>query len=339
MSRPAPPSAAACATSRPARRSSPPGSSASAAVYQCAAVAGERACVASPAAISVVSASSSPGRAECSTWSASALGGAPRAAQRRGGAPVRRDAPARAERVVDGAPHERVPEREAARVLGRADEVGDDERVERGQRVVDLRDGRGQVDLERLAGDRGAVEQPPGVRLERVELAAQRLDDARAPARELREEERVAGGLFDDPGVGAVAEQRARLVVAERLQLQPPAGARRARRRWSARPAPGSAGRPRPAARAPPADGAAGGRRARSSPRPPSAGRPGRGRSGARRGARAARARRGARGSAPRPGPRPARRRARARARAGGRRARRTRARRARRSRTPSRGR
>ena len=86
-----------------ARRAGPRGArrrraaDSSAAVYQCAAVAGERAAVASAAWVSVASACSSPRCAERSTWSASTLGGAPcarSAAAARAWAASRQPAPA-----------------------------------------------------------------------------------------------------------------------------------------------------------------------------------------------------------------------------------------------------
>jgi hypothetical protein len=115
-----------------------------------------------------------------------------------------------------------VAEGEPPRVLRRTDEVGRDQRVERSERVVELRDRGGQVDLERLARDRRAVQQPPGVRVERAELARERLGHAVAAARELQQEERVAGAFGDDP---LIWNQRPRLVGAQGLQVEPPAGA------------------------------------------------------------------------------------------------------------------
>ncbi len=191
-------------------------------MYQCAAVAGERWAVASAAWVSVASACSSPRCAgPLDVVGQDARRGALRA-QCGDGASVGGEPPAGSRGVVHRAPHERVAEREAARVLGRTDEVGGDQCVERRQRVIELRDGGGQVDLERLARDRRTVQQPPRVRVERAELARERLGHAVAAARELQQEERVAGALGDDP---LVCDQRPRFVGAEGLQVEPAAGA------------------------------------------------------------------------------------------------------------------
>ena len=100
------------------------------------------------------------------------------------------DQPPAAERGrVDGRAHERVPEAEAARDVGVADEVAAQELVERVDRVpLGHRGGdRGQLGLERVARDRGAREHLTGAVGELRDLARERRRDR---ARDLDARER-----------------------------------------------------------------------------------------------------------------------------------------------------
>ena len=208
---------------------------------------------------------SSPWAADRSTWWASSVGAAPRAAER---APRRgraRPAASRRRRLVDRAAHERMAEAEAARHGGRAHQVAREqrvERVERPRRVDSSRDRRREVGLERLARDRGAVEQRPlgsaparpsssasdaataAAGCRRVAAVAGRRHAGRAGARELLEVERVAAAVAVDrraARVSSAAEQLGGLRLAELLERDPRAPpAPRARR--PAAPAPGRAG-------------------------------------------------------------------------------------------------
>ena len=130
-------------------------------------------------------ASSSPGAAHCSTCRARSAGGRAPAPELRGGARVRRDAPARARGLVDRPPDERMPEGEPPRHVGRPDEVALEQVVERVERRVgvELRHGPREIGLERLARDRRGVDQPPRVGLERRQLLDERGGDrGRDPA-------------------------------------------------------------------------------------------------------------------------------------------------------------
>src|SRR4051812_37435684 len=101
-----------------------------------------------------------------------------------------------------------MAEHEAARCLGRPDDVAIKEVVERVQSFV-VADARGccrQVWLERLARHGGAVEEATGARSERLELFGDRARERgrkRRPsvrAAELLEVERISAGLAVDRG-------------------------------------------------------------------------------------------------------------------------------------------
>jgi hypothetical protein len=82
-----------------------------------------------------------------------------------GGARVPGEAAAGADRLVDGAAHDRMAEAEAPRLVGDLQQVRGHELVERHQRrrAVEPGDLGREVDLERVAEDRRAVEQCAGV--------------------------------------------------------------------------------------------------------------------------------------------------------------------------------
>jgi hypothetical protein len=135
-----------------------------------------------------------------------------------------------------------MAEREPARGARDADQVGVRDLVERGERAR-LRhagDAGGDTDLERLAGDRRAVQQRErGSRAGR-ELGGDRRADgprdavlARTCARQLLDEERVAAALLVDGAAGA-REQPLGVVAAERPQRNAPSEAGRVAR-WPAR--------------------------------------------------------------------------------------------------------
>ena len=125
--------------------------------------ASERSSVA--AASSTAIASSSPGPAACSTWWARWT--TAHVAARQGAIAARPWAPmppAAWRRLVDRVPHDRVPEREAARRAAGPHQRLEKQHVQRGERVrlVELGHLRGDAGLERVADDGGRVEQPPG---------------------------------------------------------------------------------------------------------------------------------------------------------------------------------
>ena len=116
---------------------------------------------------------------------------------------------------------------------GLAHESGGQQAVEQLQRgaVVELRRGRGEIGLERIARHRGALEQPPRARVERSQLAVDRLGDRsrqvrdRPRAHELLDVERVAAALAQDRvalGGGHVrADQRQRVDRVQRPEIEP----------------------------------------------------------------------------------------------------------------------
>ena len=101
----------------------------------------------------------SPRRPRCSTWWARAAADAPRsssACEARSCAPSRQAA---GRRLVDRPAYERVPEAEAARDVGGADQIEPQQLVElvdRRSRLGRRRGGR-ELRIERVAGDRGAL--------------------------------------------------------------------------------------------------------------------------------------------------------------------------------------
>ena len=174
-------------------------------------------------------------------------GGAARGQRLRGGL-VRGDAPAARRRLVHGAPHEGVAEAEAPRDVRVADDVPAQQLVEgleRG-RLGHARGGRGELELEGIAGHGGALEHAAGGGGEQGELPGERRGHAprhlevaegelrcpralaRRPRRrpgELLEVEGVAAALLVERGgrlaVHAVAQQLARLRLAQGPELEP----------------------------------------------------------------------------------------------------------------------
>ena len=161
-----------------------------------------------------------------------------------GGASVRGQAPAAAHGVVDGAAHERVAERKAARHLGRAHEVGVQQVVERVERLLgrDVPHRRRHVGLERLTGHGRRLEQAARAVGQRGQLLGDRARHRgghavvaagvvargaqHAPvggAAELLEVERVAAAVAVDGGHRRViepAEQLPGLALVELRQLE-----------------------------------------------------------------------------------------------------------------------
>ncbi len=155
------------------------------------------------------------------------------------------EAPASGRGLVHRPADERVAEAEAARDVGGANEVAAQELVERvdGRRLVDVRRGRHQLGLERVAGDRRSFEAPAGRGGEQRQLLGEGRGDRRRHldvpdrrrrgsgraeprpverARELLEVEGIAAALLVERGrVDAAAEQLARLLQRQRLELEP----------------------------------------------------------------------------------------------------------------------
>jgi hypothetical protein len=162
--------------------------------------------------------------------------GAPRL-QGTGDALVGGQPPGRGGGVVDGAAQEGVPEAEPAPVAGRADEVGRDQAVQRHERVggFQARGRGGQLRVERVAGHGRAVEQRARRGRQRADLELdggqqrrrQRALGVAGDARQLLEEERVAGGLASEAlaqaRVGHVADQLERRGVGKRGEGDEPA--------------------------------------------------------------------------------------------------------------------
>jgi hypothetical protein len=140
--------------------------------------------------------------------------------------------PRRWRRVVDGAAHERVAERECPAVAGRVHEVGRHELVD----GVLLERGpgrrRGQLRVERVAGDGRALDECARHGGERGELdldgaehrARDRRRRAAGGARQLGQVQQVAAGVARHPfAVASVrhrGQQLERLGVAQRFELQ-----------------------------------------------------------------------------------------------------------------------
>ena len=107
-----------------------------------------------------------------------ALGEDPRAAL------VGAQQPAAGRALVHRAAHERMPEAEAPRDVGRAREAELEELVERlhGRGLVRTGRGGGEVGLERVAGDGRAAQHLPGLRGQERELLRERGDHRRGDA-------------------------------------------------------------------------------------------------------------------------------------------------------------
>ena len=201
-------SAEASATRTSTWRSwSSPLSSRSAASNQRAAVAGARGAACSPGRDQQGDRLLVPGRGALLDVPRAIGRGRAQAPERRGGARVRRDAPARARGLIDRPADERVPEGEPARHVGRADEVALQQVVERveGGLGVELRHGPCEIGLERLARDRRGVDQPPRFGGQRRQLLDERGGDrGRDPAAVRGAGVREGGG----PGAHAAARGR-----------------------------------------------------------------------------------------------------------------------------------
>ena len=140
---------------------------------------GARCAAASPASRRSATAPRRLPRADCSTWCARAVAPAPRAAS---ASALRSCAPSRQRAgrgLVDGTAHERMPEAEAPRHVGRADEVETQQLVERIERrgVARGRGRRRELGLERVAGHGRALEHAAARRRQQRELLGQRGGD------------------------------------------------------------------------------------------------------------------------------------------------------------------
>ena len=207
------------------------GTSRSASPNQCAAVAGASRTASSPASRRTAAAPTSPSRADRSTWWARAEAVAPRAASAAARALVGRHAPAGRGRLVDRAPNDRMPEPEAARHVGRADEIEPEQLVDRRPspplghrrprpRPARARRGRPPPPLRRGRGDAGRDSSASSSRARRRRSTARRsprVSSRRAPPcrdgrvgrpRELLEVEGVAAALLVE--VVRVAARRPR---------------------------------------------------------------------------------------------------------------------------------
>jgi hypothetical protein len=164
------------------------------------------------------------------------------ALRQRGGAPlVGAEPPGCRSRLVDRAAHQRVAEAEPPRHVGRVHEAELEQLVKRRRRrrLVDVRRGRGELGLERIARDGGALQHPPCRCGQQRELLAERgahgrghLDAAELhrrarvarAARELLEVERIAAALrvqhVGAHRVDVVAEQLGGFGAAQSRQLQ-----------------------------------------------------------------------------------------------------------------------
>ena len=291
----------------PARRASGPSSAHScgpraserATVSQCTAVCGARAPTSAAACARTATAAPSPRRGGLLDVMGERDRSRAVALEPRRGARVPGEPPARPDRLVDRAAHDRMAEAEAPHVLGAAHEVGGDEHVQRLQRGRRARARRPRRRSRSRTGRRRSPRRP-AARARRRRAAwsrsapprgrasgtspcpgslGARRPRARLGARELHQVERVAAALRVQPPqlpvVGGRASSRDASSGGERRERQPAAPGRRRPRgaaRGPARSRPGDAG-----ARAPAATAAAGGarsrRRARSRPGRPSAGR------------------------------------------------------------------
>src|SRR5215207_1755661 len=217
------------------------------------------------------SAGTSPSVSSMSAWASSSCPVAARASARaisraprssigalsgssRSAAPNQRAALARIEPpapgggFIDRPAHQWMPEAEAARHIRRADEVPGEQLVERlhARLLVRSRCGGGQLRLERVARNRGAIQQRAGRLREQAELLRQRgghrarhLDAPEAEcgrvrgrgagyvggAGELLEEERVAAALLVEAvrqrGVHVLTQQATRVIALEATELEP----------------------------------------------------------------------------------------------------------------------
>jgi hypothetical protein len=167
-------------------------------------------------------------------------GGSAALGERRRDALVGRDPPASARRLIDRAAHDGVAEAEAARHVGVADEVGPAELVQGVEHLGFGAVGRGcgELELERVAGHRGAVEHRPRVVGQQRELLGEgggdRWRHAQAGERHLGPGRRArdlrgTGQLLEVEGVAAallvqrlhfVADKRLRFLAAERVERQ-----------------------------------------------------------------------------------------------------------------------
>ena len=158
------------------RRRSVPGRRRSAASNHRAALAGARSAAASPASRRVATAAASPWRAASSTWCARAVAERTAGEQPLGAALVRAQPPPAGRRLVDGSADERMAETEAPRDVRVAHEVEPEQLVERVERrrLGQLRCGRDELRIERVAGDGRALEHPPCLSGEQSELLGER---------------------------------------------------------------------------------------------------------------------------------------------------------------------
>ena len=163
------------------RRAAVSGSRRSAPENHRAAVAGARWADCRPASASAATAAVSPTLAEASMCWARASGAGATVGEGLGDAFVRSDAPGGRRGLVDGAPDDRMAEAEAPRHAGRPDQVGAEQLVDgvHRLRLADVGRGGGQLGLERVAGDRRALQHPPAAGGQQRELLAQGGHDHR----------------------------------------------------------------------------------------------------------------------------------------------------------------
>jgi len=140
------------------------------------------------------------------------------------------EAPCGTDAVVDGAPHERVPEPKGTPVARRVHETRGRELVHGREGVAHLlvRRGARQLGVEGVAADRRSLEQRPRAGPERVDLEPNRCHQGRGQAagrltggaRQLAQEERIARRLGGHPlaqlGIGEFPQQRQRRFALQR---------------------------------------------------------------------------------------------------------------------------
>jgi hypothetical protein len=125
---------------------------------------------------------------------------------------MRGEPPASGRRLVDGPAHERVPEHEPPRNVGRAHDLECEQLVQRGERrgLVLLRDLGGQIGLEWLARDGCSAKQRP----RRVRQTRQLVGNRR------RDRRRHRSSRTDGPVPGATARQAGSRGARQLLEIE-----------------------------------------------------------------------------------------------------------------------